>query len=198
MNKKILVAFTAFLIVAMMLTPLALAKSWDPKNNDKFQTFSTSFIPNVGNIIAAVANPEYIPSEDDPNKIIYSWVEEPMTSYEINVGGNTYYLGTDFEYTGITVLTQIGAPFTPNPAMFNILVGSKQTNFRVDYKYDFGPDDGDPETIDGALEMLAITAKDGVMHIRNLRGTGDLQNVQIQATGGEGFSHTGVVIGWPE
>ena len=63
--------------------------------------------------------------------------------------------------------------------------------------YDFGEDDGDPETIDGTLKMLAQTAKDGVMHIRSLRGTGDLQNVQIQATADE-MTHSGVVSGWPE
>ena len=195
MNKKILIAFTSFLILAMMLTPLALASSWDPKNNDKFQTFSTILVPNVANIATAAANPEYIPSQDNPNKVITSWVEEPMIDYEITVGTNTYYLGVDFEYTGVAVLTAIGAPFTANPP-FGLIVGSKQRKFRVDYKYDF---DAIPGGIEGTLEMLAITAKDGVMHIRNLKGTGDLQNVKIQATGIEvGLGHIGVVLGWPE
>jgi len=195
MNKKILLALTAFLIIAMMATPLALAKPWtNLKNNDKFQTFSVTLVPNVGNILAAVANPEYIPLEENPNKIIYTWIEEPMTAYTIDVGSNSYSLGTDFEYTGVAVLTQIGAPFIPNPAMFNILVGSKETKFRVNYKYDFSAVEGG---IDGTLEMLAITANPRGMHIRSLRGTGDLQNVQIQATG-VGMTHTGIVIGWPE
>ena len=195
LNRKIFMIATVFLVVAILATPLAVAKPWDEKNNEKFQTFTTSFTPNVGNIIAAIGNPEYIPSEDNPNKIIYSWVEEPMVAYAINVGSNTYTLGTDFEYTGVAVLTQIGAPFTPNPALFDILVGSKQTKFRVDYMYDFGDGDGG---LDGSIQMLAITAEDGVMHIRSLRGTGDLQNVQIQATSLGGFTHTGIVSGWPE
>lgn len=195
MNKKILVSLASLLVIVIMLTPLALANSWDPKNNDKFQTFSTILVPNVANIAAAAANPQYIPSEDNPNKVITSWIEEPMTDYEITVGTNTYYLGVDFEYTGVAVLTAIGAPFTANPP-FGLIVGSKQRKFRVDYMYDFG-DDG--VGIDGTLEMLAITAKDGVMHIRNLKGTGDLKNVQIQATGIEvGLGHIGVVLGWPE
>ena len=185
----------SLLIISMMLTPLAIAKPWDEKNNEKFQTFTTSFVPNVANILAAAATPEYIPSEDNPNKIIYSWVEEPMVAYTINVGSKTYYLGTDFEYTGVAVLTQIGAPFTPNPALFNILMGSKQRMFRVDYMYDFSAIEGG---LEGTIAMLAITAEDNVMHILSLRGTGDLQNVQIQATSPGGFAHTGIVSGWPE
>ena len=184
----------AFLFLAALAAPMVAAKFWEPKNNDKFQPFSTALVPNVGNIIAAIANPEYTPSEDNPNKIIYTWVEEPMTAYTINVGANTYYLGTDFEYTGVAVVTQIGAPFTPNPALFGMLVGSKETKFRVDYKYDFSAVEGG---IEGTLEMLAITANPGGMHIRSVRGTGDLQNVQIQATG-VGMGHIGTVIGWPE
>ena len=41
-NKKILLAFTSFLIIAMMATPLALALSWEPKNNSKFQSFDVT------------------------------------------------------------------------------------------------------------------------------------------------------------
>ena len=198
MNRKILVVFVALMAVAVLATPMALALSWEPKNNEKFQTFETAFVPNIANIIAGVANPEFIPSEDNPNKIIYSWVEEPMITYTIMVGGNTYSLGVDFEYTGFAVLTQIGAPFTPSPLIPGLLVGDKQNNFRVDYMYDFGPDDGNPETIDGTIQMLAITAKDGLMHIRSVRATGDLQNVQIQATSQGSYEHIGIVLGWPE
>ena len=195
MNRKFLVFAVALMVGAMLSTPLAMAMPWDEKNNEKFQTFETSFIPNLGNIMAAAENPLYIPSEDSPNKIIYSWVEEPMIAYTINVGSHTYNLGTDFEYTGVAVLTQIGAPFTPNPALGNILMGSKEVKFRVDYMYDFSAIEGG---LEGTIEMLAITAKEGIMHIRSLRGTGDLQNVQIQATSPGGFAHIGVVSGWPE
>jgi len=195
MNKKILVMAVALLVLSMTLTPFALAKPWNPRNNEKFQTFSTTLIPNVGNILAAIANPEYIPSEDNPNKVITSWIEEPMAYYEINVGANTYYLGTHFEYTGVAVYTAIGAPFTPNPDIFGLLVGSKEAKFRVDYMYDFS---AVPGGIEGTLTMLAITANPGGMHIRSLQGTGDLQNVQIWATGADGLGHIGLVSGWPE
>jgi len=193
--RKTLLIATVLLIIAILATPLAVAKPWQEKNNDKFQTFEVALVPNVANIMAAAANPTYIPSEDNPNKIIYSWVEEPMVAYTINVGSNTYNLGTDFEYTGVAVLTQIGAPFTPNPALFDILMGSKQRMFRVDYMYDFS---AVPGGLEGTLTMLAITAEDGVMHIRSTRGTGDLQNVQIQATSPGGFAHLGIVQGWPD
>jgi len=195
MKKKILVMAVAMLVLSMTLTPFALAKPWNDKNNDKFQTFSTTLVPNFGNILAAVANPEYIPSEDNYNKVIYSWEEEPMTAYTITIEGvGTYSLGTDFAYTGVAVSTQIGAPFTPNPAQFNMLIGSKEQKFRVDYKYDF---DAVPGGIEGTLEMLAITANEGGMRISSRRGTGDLQNVQIFATAA-GMAHTGLVIGWPD
>ena len=198
MNKKILVTFASLFVISVLVTPLAIALPWEPKNNEKFQTFETSFFPNIDNIMNAAANPKYTPSEDKPNKIVYSWAEEPMAAYTIMVGGNTYFLHDDFEYTGFAVLTQIGAPFADSPLLPGMLVGDKQSNFRVDYMYDFGPDDGNPETLDGTIQMLAITAKDGVMHIRSVRGTGDLQNVQIQATGSGVYAHLGVVLGWPE
>ena len=188
MNNKILVSFTAFLIVAIMLTPLALAKPWTaPKNNAKFKPFSAVVVPG-----ASLRVVEYIPSEENPNKIVNSWVEEPMTAYFITVDTVTYSLGTDFEYTGFAVYTAIGDEFTPNA--FGLLQGDKVNHFRVEYMYDFI--DG-PSGIDGTLQMLAITSSSEGMHIRSLQGTGDLQNVQIQATAA-GLTHTGIVSGWPE
>ena len=195
MRRKVFLAATLLLIAAMLMTPFAVAKPWNEKNNEKFQTFEVSLFPNIEKIMAGVANPMYIPSKDNPNKIIYSWVEEPMVAYTISVGSNTYDLGSDFEYTGVAVLTQIGAPFIPNPELFGVLMGSKQRMFRVDYMYDFS---AFPGGLEGTLSMLAITAEDGVMHIRSLKGTGDLQNVQIQATSPGGFAHIGIVLGWPQ
>ena len=187
MNKKILGLIVALLAVALMLTPLAIAKPWTPKNNIKFETFAVSLVPGGGPRVV-----EYIPSQANPNKIITSWVEEPMTAYTITVGGVPYSLGVDFEYVGVAVYTAIGKEFAPNA--FGLLAGDKVNHFRVDYMYTFI--DG-PSGIDGTLEMLAITSSSGGMAIRSLRGTGDLQNVQIMATAA-GLTHIGIVSGWPD
>jgi hypothetical protein len=43
---------------------------------------------------------------------------------------------------------------------------------------------------------MLFVYNNGILSIRSLRGTGDLQNVQILATAVLGF-HSGIVIGWP-
>jgi len=187
MNKKILVIVVALLVCSMMLTPFALAKPWNPKSNEKFETFETILGINIGPIIAAIANPEWV----NPNMVITSWVEV-MDDYTITVDGVDYSLGADFEYSGVAVRTSIGAPFTTG--LFGMLMGDKQNHFRVDYMYDF---EIVPGGIQGTIKMLALLTN-GPMSIRSLQGTGDLQNVQIQATQGEGFTHTGIVLGWPD
>ena len=54
--------------------------------------------------------------------------------------------------------------------------------------------------IEGTITMLALTTSGAkrAMHISSLQGTGHLKNVNIQATMGEGFTHLGVVKGWPD
>lgn len=89
-----------------------------------------------------------------------------MIDYTITVGATSYNLGIDFEYTGVATVTAIGAPFTPG--VLGILQGSKEGKFIVGYMYDFSAISGG---IEGSLEMLAIVAEEGVMHIRSLRGT---------------------------
>jgi len=177
------------MLVAMLATPIAAAKPWEPKNNDKFESYAVSLIPNFGAIAGATI--EYIPNEANPNKIIATWAEEPMTSYIITVDGVPYVLGVDFEYTGVAVKTAIGAPFTTAPT--GMPVGDNVNHFRVEYMFDFGDGNGG---IDGTLKMLAETTN-GPMYIRSLQGTGDLQNVQIWATA-TGLTHAGLVSGWPD
>lgn len=191
MNKKILVIFVALLVLSITLTPFALAKPWNyPKNNDKFKTYSVSLIPNP--IPIANADVKYIPSEDNPNKAIQSWVEEHIV-YTITVDEVPYNLHTDFEYSGVAVITAFGAPFTLSP--FGTIQGDQLNQFRVEYMYNFSAVSGG---IEGTIEMLALS-KDGEMSIRSLRGTGELQNVQIMATNvGVGLGHVGIVSGWPE
>ena len=194
MNKKVLASFAALMILSMTLTPFALARPWNPKNNEKFLDYDVVVGFDPTGIIEAFANPEFVPSIDKPNKMIVSWEEVATTDYTITVEGiGTYTCGTDFEYSGVAVYTCIGPPYEPGP--LGMPVGSHQNKFRVDYMYDFGDGDGG---IDGTLSMLANTAQDGVMLITSVGGTGDLQNVQVFATSTPTGNHDGIVIGWPD
>ena len=196
MKKKILVTFVALLIVSMTLTPFALARPWGEKNNEKFLDYDVVIGFDFTNALEAIANPEYVPSADKPNKLIITWVEQATTAYTITIEGiGTYTCGTDFEYSGVAVYTTIGEII--GTGSLGLPLGSKQAKFRVDYMYDFGEDDGNPDTIDGTLQMLAVTAEDGVMWITSQSGTGDLRNVKVIATAG-GAGHDGIVIGWPD
>jgi len=195
MNKKILVSFTAFLIVAMMLTPLALANSWDPKNNDKFQSFDTVFTFGPGSNYVNIFNP----FEEVPNKVVQTY-DENMLTYTITVGVNSYEFGTDFVYDGQVALT-IWDPEVPLaiPAFYT---PCRKMAITVKYTYTFLPASG----IEGTIKMLAISKGEtvadlmapGAMQITSLQGTDSLQNINIKATGGGGLTHTGIVSGWPE
>ena len=68
MNRKILGMCVALVIVVMLTARLVAAKPGEyPKKNDKYVTVETSFFPNVASILAALAAPEYIPTEDTSN-----------------------------------------------------------------------------------------------------------------------------------
>jgi len=188
LNKKVLGIVLTLLFVAMLATPLVSAVPWNyPKNNDKFQSFETTL--GIDPLPILFADWEFVPSEEKPNKLIISWVEN-MLSYEIKIGETSYYLDTDFVYSGVAVCT-VWDPILDPPSP---LPQGRIRHFRVDYMYDFSAVEGG---IDGTIEMLALSRL-GEMSIRSLRGTGDLQNVQIMATGAPPLGHVGIVLGWPE
>lgn len=185
MNKKILVVI-AILAVSLMFTPLTFAESWEyPKSNEKFESFDTAFWLDLFGLLFS-GEWTWMPSIENPNKLIISY-EEEMDFHTITIDETqVYYLDEDFTYSGISVMTI----YDPNPLD---IFDSRKMTFRVDYMYDFTNLDG----LEGTIQMLAIQTGE-TMHIRSLQGTGDFQNVQIQATLDELGSHTGVVIGWPE
>jgi hypothetical protein len=187
MNKKTLAIITALLVLSMTLTPLALAKPWEyPKNNEKFQSFHVEL---TGSMV--ISEKDYKPNEDNPNVIVQSWGNN-ILSYDILIGGVWHYLmGVDFEYDQECVWTAIGAPFIP---LMGIYVGSKSNIWIIEYEFDFSAVSGG---IDGTLKMLFVYNNGGTS-IRSLRGTGDLQNVQIMATASVMGFHEGIVIGWPD
>jgi len=172
-----------------MFVQLALAKPWEnPKDNEKFQSFHVTLIGSLEPILNAQT--DYKPTEENPNVIVQTWGNN-LVYNEIVIGDKHYFMGVDFEYEQECVHTAIGAPFA---YMYGLYFGSKSNHMIIEYKYDFS---AVPEGIDGTLEMLMVDSN-GIISIRSLRGTGDLQNVQIMATTPTLGSHDGIVIGWPE
>jgi hypothetical protein len=185
MNKKILVTVVGLLVLSITLTPFALAKPWVyPKNNDKFESYYV--IHN--NLPITDLEIDYKPNAANPNVYVLSWGDNEG-EYEIVIGGEKhYYKGVDFAYDQECTWTAIGDPVF----MGGMLMGSKSNIWRIEYNFDFSAFAGG---IEGTIEMLFVY-NNGIISIRSLRGTGDLQNVQILATAGLGW-HSGIVIGWP-
>jgi hypothetical protein len=183
MNKKILVLVVGLLVLSITLTPFALAKPWEyPKNNDKFE----SYLVIHENLPVTEYEVDFKPNAANPNVQVLSWGDN-IGYYNITIGGDkNYFRGVDFEYDQNCTWTAIGAPFIG-------LFGSKSNIWRIEYEFDFSAVDGG---IKGKLEMLFVY-NNGITSIRSLRGTEDLQNVQISATAVLGV-HSGVVIGWPD
>jgi hypothetical protein len=186
LSKKVLFIAPAILAVIMLAVPLANAQVWNNEmNNNKFQSY---YVIHTNTAINSEI--DYKPNEENPNVMVQRWGDN-IGSYEIVIGGeNHYFRDVDFAYEQDCVWTAIGAPFIN---VYGIYVGSTSNIWRIKYKFDFSAFEGG---IDGTLEMLFVY-NNGKTTIRSLRGTGDLQNVQILATAVLG-EHTGIVSGWPE
>jgi len=186
MNKKILVLVVGLLVLSITLTPFALAKPWEyPKNNDKFESYYVEHenLPVTDLVI------DYKPNEENPKVYVLSWGDNEGY-YNITIGGDKHYFrGIDFAYDQECTWTAIGDPVF----IGGMLMGSKSNIWRIEYMFDFT---AFPGGIEGTLEMLFVY-NNGIISIRSLRGTGNLQNVQIMATAVLGI-HSGVVIGWPD
>jgi hypothetical protein len=187
LSKKVLFIAIVILAVIMLSTPLVSAQVWNNNmNNDKFQSYYVIH----ENLPVTDIEVDYKPNEENPNVIVYSWGDN-IGSYEIVIGGEKHYFrDVDFAYEQDCVWTAIGAPFIN---VGGVIMGSKSNIWRIVYKFDFSAVQGG---IDGTLEMLFVY-NNGKLTIRSLRGTGDLQNVQILATAILG-EHMGIVSGWPE
>lgn len=197
MRRKLLtVAMAAFVILTV---PFVYAVPLGEKNNDKFQTFSTTGTFSIMDMV--FGSHEYIPSIDNVNKFVTSW-KENMITYTITVGSNIYTLGTDFDHTGYCVETLYDPVFS-DPAK-TMPAGSRTYKVVVDYTFDFS---AYPGGIEGTLNMRSVFSQ-GNGFVNSLSGTGDLQNVQAKEIGlGEIFdpvnlvitvAHAGLVHGWPE
>ena len=203
MNRKMIFAPLIILLMLFAVAP-ALAtqpKVWDLKNNDKFETFTVKIKSSSSASIGG--DWQYIPSQEDPEKIVVSW-NEVITLLEITIDGvHVYKIGTDFTYTGratIVLYDPVINPPTPPVVVYSLIPNARMVHMKIDYTYDFS---AVPEGLEGTLRMQAILTGDGsplALSINSLSGTGDLQNVMIKATSisGSPIIHTGIVSGWPE
>jgi hypothetical protein len=203
MNRKIIVIPLLLVVVSMAFLSITQAKNYDLKNNDKFQSFDVAASFNI--MTWFMGQHEYIPSYDKVNILRMNW-DETFLTYAITVGSKTYYLGTDFTYTGhvkytfhdVTEwVTTGGLPAGIWPKTY------RNVEAVVDYTYDFSAVSGG---LDGTIHMLAVMNNAGKM-INSLDSTGDFQNVQIKAfvetsPPNQGLTyfllHSGIVSGWPE
>ena len=199
MNRKINVFTVLFLTLFMSTIMLAQAAPLKDKNNDKFQTFVEAGSYSI--LSYATAGATYTPSMEKTNKLILSW-NEAMLTYEISIDGNTYIMGKDFIYTGYATEIFWDPVFGGSGGMI-FPSDYRATQLVVDYMYDFSAFQGG---IEGTLMMRAVSHGEKGSTITSLAGTGDLQNVQINAFVSNGgfippvtitFEHKGLVQGWP-
>lgn len=202
LKRKCLALFVAILLFSMLTTQLAMASSYEEKNNPKFKTFEVNQRQSLIPYFAALSNPTYIQSEDKPLRLIIGPYEDQIIECSIKVDGIEYIEGVDFDYFGSStyeVWRPTGESFMGIYPLGDLML------FKVEYTYDFGEDG---QGIDGKINMLATWLSDdffsfispGSFKITSIDGTGDLQNVNIKATNGlaaVGSAHVGTLIGWP-
>jgi hypothetical protein len=203
MNRKMFVIPLIILMLVLTAAPVMATqpKVWTEKNNEKFETFTVKVRSSAS---ASVGGDwQYIPSQEDPEKIVVSW-NEVITLCEITIDGvHVYNVGTDFTYAGratVILYDPVINPPTPPVVVYSLISNARMVHMKVDYMYDFS---AVPGGIEGTLRMQAILTGDGsplALVINSLSGTGDLQNVMIHATSQSGspIVHTGIVSGWPE
>jgi hypothetical protein len=202
LKKKCLALFVVILLFSMLTTQLAMASSYEEKNNPKFKTFEVNQQQSLTTYLIALSNPTYIQSEDRQLRLIIGPYEDQIVACKIKVDGIEYIEGVDFDYVGSStyeVWRPTGESFMGIYPLGDLML------FKIEYTYDFGEDG---QGIDGKINMRATWLSDdffsfispGSFKITSIDGTGDLQNVNIKATNGVsavGSSHVGTVIGWP-
>lgn len=198
MNKKILVFAALFLMLPVITASFAQAATWMEKNNEKFQSFESKGTFNAGSAIGS-ADRTYVPSFDYVNKMISSWSEN-FISYEIKVGDKIYNLAADFEVSGYSEHIYWNPVFSSGDTMKIFPVASSASHTEARYTFDFLPASG----IEGSFTIQTVV-NEGSHRTTSISGTGDLRNVQIQATVSQiqarpllTILNDGLVIGWPE
>jgi hypothetical protein len=164
----------------LLATPFVSAVPGAPKNNGKFLTWHYTKTVNFVLDVIVGGDHQYIPSFEDVNRLVIS-TDAGFLSYEITVGSNTYYQGVDFDCVDVFSTMYFIKPVFDNPAQL-YPAESQSSGLRVDTTFDF---DAYPGGIEGALHIREIGAagaeEGGATYTFSLEGTGDLQNVQVNA-----------------
>ncbi len=199
MYKKLLMVALLLLVLSMMPMGFVQSVPLTEKNNDKFESFSVIGKSKFSALLNAPH--EYIPSIDNANILVIT-EDEVFLTYDIKIGEKTYKLNEDFAYTG-TLKWTFYEPVLPHPVLgYSWPLTERAIIGKVDYMFDFS---AVPGGIEGTIALHATNIK-GQLHINSLAGTGELQNVQIQAVAAGGslsagivtIIHEGIVFGWPE
>lgn len=193
----------AFLAIALLATPLVSAVPGAEKNNEKFQTWH--YEKTVSFLILLFGEHTYIPSFDKVNRMVITSTEG-FNSYEITVGDDTYVMGVDFDcvdvYTQYTANKPVFAE-DDEQKLWPLDSQAQSVTLLVETTFDFS---AYPGGIEGTLTIQERSSS-GLTHTSSLMGTGDLQNVQVQATYYNTFDDVtyeltvyddGTVIGWPD
>lgn len=113
MNKKIVISFTVFLAIAMMLTPFASAKPSADKNNPKFMDFmwyttnpiEPPTVPAVGGStpIDVKTNPPWADPEGSDIIVTHTYAEwnlDPAGTHYVQIGSTQYPIDPETGYEG--------------------------------------------------------------------------------------------------
>ena len=203
MKRKMMLVPLILILLLVSVAPVIATqpKVWDEKNNEKFETFTALVISKSS--ASAGGDWQYIPSQENPEKIVVGW-NEVITSLEIIIDGvHNYKIDTDFAYSGRATVTVYDPVINPPPVptvVYALFRTARMVHMQVDYIYDFSAVSGG---LEGTLRMQAMLTGDGSsmsLCINSLSGTGDFQNVMIKATSTPGtpIVHNGIVSGWPE
>ena len=203
MKKTYLVIPILLLTVSMAYASIAQATNYEPKNNDKFQTFTVASSFNIMTWFGG--DKEYTPTIEKVNIYHLNW-DETFISYDITVGSKTYHLGTDFSYSGHVKYTfHDVTEWSTAGGLPPYIWPSQDRNVQavVDYTYDFS---AIPGGLEGTINLRCVMNNAGKF-INSLDSTVDFQNVQIKAMVGTSptnqgptyfLAHQGIVSGWPE
>ena len=201
MNKKTLIVFTAFLILAMTLTPLALAKPGAEKNNEKFEYFEL-IVSGEGS--GTNEKSWTSPPDGAPPNAVHTrgggWDTTSVDLVELTVGGETFDLDSDpysVDYT-TTFDIEVHLDEVGDPKTYNIRLTDVVTVY-----------DEDVEIGTLILKIKAVVDFTGAVPTYTGTvmgyGTGDLKGVHISAQDYGlvdpvllRYLRIGTITGWPD
>jgi len=198
-NKKLLVVFTAFLIIAIMATPLALANPGAEKNNEKFEYFELLCSGEGDGVMErewSTTNPHL--KELELDKTYHTrgggWITGDTV--ELTVGSDTYTMTTTPVSVEWTTTTYVNAIWNNTGPVLRYNI--KLTDVVTVYE-----DSIEVGTLILELKSTIVPGRDPIYSgVIVGYGTGALKGVKISGmdiglVGAGLFLRTGTIAGWP-